>query len=64
MSVKHTTVGIVPCRFSVLDSIVVFLYWYMIDPPCLACVFLFVLVYTKFGGLSRPSDFTNTLPPT
>ena len=63
MSVKHTTVIILPCWFSVLDFIVVFLYWYMIDQPCLACVF-FVSICTKFGGLSRPSDFTNTLPPT
>ena len=50
MSVKHTTFSILPCWFSVLDS-VVFLYycWYMIHPPRLACVFS-VSVCIKFGG--------------
>ena len=51
MSVKHTIVSIIPCWFSVLDSIV-FLYWYMIDPPCLACVFLFVNLYQIWGVIS------------
>ena len=36
MSVKHTTVSILTCCFPVLDSIVVFLCWHMIDLPYLA----------------------------
>ena len=56
MSVKHTTVSILPCWFSGLDSIVVFLYRYIID--------VFVSTCDKFGELSRSSDFTNICPPT
>ena len=63
MSVKHTTLSILPCRFSVLDSIVVFSVL-VHDRPTMPCLCVFVSVCAKFGGLSRPSDFTNTLPPT
>ena len=50
MSVKHTTGSIFPCCFPVLDSIVVFLYyWYMADQPCLACVFFCVKLYQIWG---------------
>ena len=52
MSVEHTTVSILPGWFSVLDYIVVFLYWYMIDPPCLACVFFCVNLYQIWGVIS------------
>ena len=59
--VKHITVSILHCCFSVLDSVVVFVHWYMIDSPCLAC--FFVSICTKFRVLSRPSDFTYSMPP-
>ena len=52
LSVKHTIVG---------TSVVDFLYWYMIDPPCLGC--FFVSMCTEFGVLSRPSYFTNSVVP-
>ena len=50
--VKHTKVSILPCWFSVLDFIVVFLYRYRIDPPCLACVFFCVNLYQIWGAIS------------
>ena len=50
VSVKHTTVNILPCWLFVLDFIVGFLYyWYMIDPLCLACVFFCVHLYQIWG---------------
>ena len=50
VSVKHTTVSILPCWFFVLDSIFVFLYyWYVIDPPCLVCVFFLCQFVPNFG---------------
>ena len=52
MSVKYTTVNILLCRFSVLDFIVGFLYWYMIDPPCLVSVFFCVNLYQIWGVIS------------
>ena len=53
MSVKYTTVSILPCGFAVLNSVVFLYCWYMIHPPCLACVILCQLVPNLGGHLAR-----------
>ena len=55
LMLKHTTVSILHCSFSVLVH----------ERPTLSCLLAssFVSICTKFGVLSRPADFTNPMPP-
>ena len=55
MSVKHTTVSILPSWFSVLNSNDVFLYWY------LYMIMFFVSICTKIAVIS-PVGFHKYLP--
>ena len=53
VSVKQSTVSILPYWFSVLDSVFYYYYyWYMIDPSCLACVLFCFNLYQIWGVIS------------